>query len=292
MGNAGPRVCLVGVGLIAGSLGMALRGRPGIGEVVGLGRQAGPLERAVERGAIDRYALDPAEALAAADIVLLGVPLGAIRSVLEQIRAHLPEEAIVTDVGSAKACVVQDVAAVLGAGFRRFVPGHPIAGTEHSGIDAAFPGLFTGRRVILTPSAATDPAAVETIQALWEAAGATVVSMSVEHHDRMLAMTSHLPHMLAFGLVDSLARDPAHDEILRYAAGGFRDFTRIASSDPVMWRDICLGNRDALLEALSAYRDDIDQLAALIERQDGSGLEGIFRRAKRTRDAYLTWFED
>lgn len=291
-GKHGPRICLVGVGLIAGSLGLALRGRPDIGEIVGLGRNPDLLEHAVTRGAVDRATVSPADALAEADIVVLGVPLGAIRPVLAGIRAHLPETAIVTDVGSAKGCVVADIEAEFGGAMPRFVPGHPIAGTEHSGVEAAFATLFVDRRVILTPTPDTDPEAVEAVRALWTLAGARVVSMSVAHHDRMLAITSHLPHMLAFGLVDSLARDPAHEEILRYAAGGFRDFTRIASSDPVMWRDICLGNRDALLEALSAYREDLEQLAGLIEAADGPGLEAVFRSAKQTRDGYLKWFED
>jgi len=200
--------------------------------------------------------------------------------------------AVITDVGSAKSCVDTHVDAEFGSPHPRFVPGHPIAGTEHSGVESAFATLFVDRRVILTPTPQTDPDALESVQQLWTWAGARVVTMSVDHHDRMLAMTSHLPHMLAFGLVDSLANDPAHEEILRYAAGGFRDFTRIASSDPVMWRDICLGNREALLEALAAYRGDLEQLTALIKAADGEGLEGVFRNAKQIRDGYLQWFED
>jgi len=287
-----PRICLVGVGLIAGSLGLALRGRPDVGEVVGLGRHPEQLQRAVSLGAIDRASTSPAEALAGADRVVLGVPLGAIRAVMAEIRPYLPVHAVITDVGSAKGCVVTDIEAEFGGPHPRFVPGHPIAGTEHSGVESAFATLFVDRRVILTPTPQTDPDALESVQQLWTWAGARVVTMSVDHHDRMLAMTSHLPHMLAFGLVDSLANDPAHEEILRYAAGGFRDFTRIASSDPVMWRDICLGNREALLEALAAYRGDLEQLTALIKAADGEGLEGVFRNAKQIRDGYLQWFED
>lgn len=290
--STGPRICLVGVGLIAGSLGLALRGRPEIGEVIGLGRHPEQLQRAVAHGAVDRVSVSAADALADVDIVVLGVPLGAIRTVMAEIRPHLPEQAVITDVGSAKGCVVADVEAEFGGPLPRFVPGHPIAGTEHSGVEAAFGRLFVDRRVILTPTPQTDEDALERVQRLWAWAGARVVTMSVDHHDRMLAMTSHLPHMLAFGLVDSLASDPSHEEIFRYAAGGFRDFTRIASSDPVMWRDICLGNRGALLEALAAYRGDLEQLTALIEAADGEGLEGVFRNAKQIRDGYLQWFED
>lgn len=285
------RVGLVGVGLIAGSLGLALREREAVAEVIGYGRSAAPLERAVARGAIDRFSLDPQEALSTVDMVVLGVPLGVVRAVLAQIRSSLKPDVIITDVGSAKQCVVDDVEAVFGELPERFVPGHPIAGTEHSGIEAAYASLFTGRRVILTPPPACSTKAVSLVTALWEQTGAEVMTMPVETHDRMLAMTSHLPHLLAFGLVDMLAAAPDHNETLRYAAGGFRDFTRIASSDPVMWRDICLGNRDALTLALQAYQDDLARLTALVEAGDGKGIEAVFNRAKETRDSHLHWFE-
>lgn len=285
------RVGLVGVGLIAGSLGLALRQHAAVSEVVGFGRSAEPLSRAVARGAIDRYSLDAHEALSEVDIVVLGVPLGVVKPVLEQIRPALKRDVVLSDVGSAKQCVVNDVQAVFGLLPKGFVPAHPIAGTEHSGIDAAFPELFVGRRVILTPTSESDSNAVDLVTALWEAAGAEVVCMPVHKHDRMLAMTSHLPHLLAFGLVDMLAGAADHDETLRYAAGGFRDFTRIASSDPVMWRDICLGNREAVVEALAAYRDDLEKLTALVAAGDGSGIEAVFKSAKQTRDAHLHWFE-
>ncbi|MEX0430759.1 prephenate dehydrogenase [Spiribacter insolitus] len=285
------RVCLVGVGLIAGSLGLALKRADAVGEVVGLGRRAEQLARARELGAIDRYSLDPSEALAGCDLVVLGVPLGSVRGVMEQLRPCLDADTVLTDVGSAKGCVVDDVEAALGRFPTTFVPGHPIAGTEHSGVEAAFATLFEGRRVILTPTADTSDDATASVQWMWERAGAEVITMSVEHHDRMLAITSHLPHLLAFGLVDMLSRAPDHEEILRYAAGGFRDFTRIASSDPVMWRDICLGNREAVLDALGGYRRDLETLAELVEAADAEGLEAIFRSAKQTRDAHLHWFE-
>lgn len=291
MSLADCRVGLVGVGLITGSLGLILRERAVVREIVGFGRSAGPLKRAVERGAIDRFSLDAHEALCDVDVVVLGVPLGVVRPVLEQIRPALKSGVILSDVGSAKQCVVDDVQSVFGELPAEFVPAHPIAGTEHSGIDAAFADLFVGRRVILTPTPQTAPNAVALITDLWEAAGAEVVCMPVQTHDRMLAMTSHLPHLLAFGLVDMLASAPDHDETLRYAAGGFRDFTRIASSDPVMWRDICLGNREAVMEALAAYRDDLTKLTALVAAADGDGIEAVFKRAKQTRDAHLHWFE-
>lgn len=285
------RICLVGVGLITGSLGLALREAQSSYERVGFGRDPSRLQTAVDKGAIEQFFTDPAEALRAADMVVLGVPLGAVRPVLAEIAPYLPDTAILTDVGSAKGCVVQDVEAVLGHIPANFVPGHPIAGIEHSGVEAAFPTLFSGRRVILTPLKNTASTAQKAVTQLWEDAGATVVHMSLAHHDHMLALTSHLPHLLAYGLVDMLARSPEHEEILRYAAGGFRDFTRIASSDPVMWRDICLGNRAALLDCLADYRRDLEQLTALIEAADGEALEQVFANAKRTRDAHLQWFE-
>ena len=286
-----PRICLVGVGLITGSLGLALRAAQSDYERVGLGRDAARLQVAVEKGAIERFSTNPADALSDADIVVLGVPLGAVRAVLAEIAPYLPKTAVLTDVGSAKGCVLADVEAVFGEMSPNFVPGHPIAGIEHSGVEAAFPTLFQGRRVILTPHENTSSQAQAAVCELWEMAGAEVVEMSVAHHDHMLALTSHLPHLLAYGLVDMLARSPEHQEILRYAAGGFRDFTRIASSDPVMWRDICLGNRAALLDCLADYRRDLEQLTTLIEAADGEALEQVFANAKNTRDAHLQWFE-
>lgn len=285
------RLCIAGVGLIGGSLALALRAAGAVGEIVGTGRRAAPLERAVALGVIDRYELEPARAAAGAEVVLLGVPLGAVRPVLAGLRPGLGPETVITDVGSAKGCVVADAAAVFGGLPARFVPGHPIAGTEKSGVEAAFATLFRGRRVILTPGETTDAAALATVRGLWTAAGADVVTMGVDAHDRMLAGTSHLPHLLAFGLVDMLARSPDREEIFQYAAGGFRDFTRIASSDPVMWRDVCLGNREALLAAFAAYREDLERLTAMVAAADGEALEAVFRNAKHTRDRHLHIFE-
>ncbi|KAF0283033.1 prephenate dehydrogenase [Spiribacter roseus] len=285
------RICLVGVGLIAGSLGLALK-RAGVTErITGLGRDPQRLARARAVGAIDHATTDPSEALADAELLVLGVPLGATATVMRDLKPHLRDDLVITDVGSAKGCVVDDLRTVLGGLPTGFVPGHPIAGTEHSGVEAAFTELFDGRRVIITPLDSSAGAAVSAVDWLWRQAGAEVTAMSVAHHDRMLAITSHLPHLLAFGLVDMLAQDPDHEEILGYAAGGFRDFTRIASSDPVMWRDICLGNRDAVLEALGHFRRDLEQLTEKVEAADAAGLEGVFRRAKATRDAHKHGFE-
>lgn len=280
------RLAIIGVGLIGGSLALALRQGGACREVVGCGRNQANLDRAVALGVIDRYTHDPAEAVAGADMVLVAVPLGAMRAVFAAMRPGLSPEAVVTDVGSAKASVVLDAQAAWGELPAGFVPGHPIAGTEQSGVEAAFATLYQGRRVILTPLATSGEQAVARVRAMWETAGAVVESMSVAHHDEVLAATSHLPHMLAFGLVDSLARMRDNDEIFRYAAGGFRDFTRIASSDPVMWRDICLANRSALLDMMARYKEDLRLIEDAIEAADGEALLEIFTRAKAARDRF------
>lgn len=285
------RLCVIGVGLIGGSLALALRRAGIVDEIVGCGRNQANLRRAQELGVVDRYSTNPAMAVADADVVVIGVPLGSVRSVLTTIRDALDPATVVTDVGSAKRCVIDAAEATFGHMPARFVPGHPVAGTEKSGVEAAFADLFQNRRVILTPLALTDPQAVSTVSALWESAGAEVISMSADHHDRMLAATSHLPHLLAFGLVDTLARWDGGEDVFRYAAGGFRDFTRIASSDPIMWRDICIANRKALLEALEHYSEGLGMLTDLVRRLDAQGLEQVFRNAKDVRDQYLPLLE-
>jgi prephenate dehydrogenase len=279
------RVVIAGVGLIGGSFGLALRAAGFDGELVGLGRDPARLDAALECGAIDPAETEAAAATADVDVILLAVPMGAMASVLTAIAPTLGPDTIVTDAGSVKGSFVTDAHRILGS-LARVVPGHPIAGTERSGVDAAFAELYRGRRVILTPAEETEPEATDTVERLWSLTGANVERLSVEAHDRLLAATSHLPHMLAFGLVDALARGDDPGAVFRYAAGGFRDFTRIASSDPVMWRDICLANRDALLEALEAYRDDLEQLTAEVRDGDGDGLLSRFRRAKTARDRF------
>ncbi|MDH3714111.1 MAG: prephenate dehydrogenase/arogenate dehydrogenase family protein [Gammaproteobacteria bacterium] len=279
------RLTIVGVGLIGGSFGLALKAAGFDGEIVGCGRREQPLERAVELGAIDHWSTDPAEAAADADTVLLAVPMLAMRKVLEQLAGTLPGDAIVTDAGSSKGSFVRDARMLDNPG--RVVPGHPIAGTEHSGVEAAFATLFVDRRVILTPTQDTDRQALLRVENLWRMTGAIVETTDVQTHDRLLAATSHLPHMLAFGLVATLAGMQEEDDIFRYAAGGFRDFTRIASSDPVMWRDVCIANRDALLEVLNRYHGDLQALTELIERGDSERILELFQRAKTARDAHV-----
>jgi prephenate dehydrogenase len=279
------RIAIVGVGLIGGSFGLALKAAGHAGEIVGVGRDPERLAEALELGVVDRVETDAVAGVATADVVLLAVPMGAMCAVLAAVAPGLQEDTVVTDAGSVKGSVVADAHAALGS-LARFVPGHPIAGTEHSGVGAAFPELYRGRRVILTPTDDVDHDAVERVAALWARTGARVERLGVAEHDELLAATSHLPHMLAFGLVDALARDGDAERVFRFAAGGFRDFTRIASSDPVMWRDICLANRGALLAALKAYRDDLDALTAEVEEADAAGLLERFRRAKAARDRF------
>jgi len=280
------RLCIIGVGLIGGSLARAVKSAGYCAEAVGCARDEQQLRRAVQLGVIDHYERDPARAVIGADVIVLAVPLGAMEGVMRVIAPHLEPGAIITDVGSAKGSVVTAAQAAFGAVVDRFVPGHPIAGTEKSGVESSVAELFQGRRVILTPLAETDPAALAAVRRLWKQAGAEVVEMSVAHHDEVLAATSHLPHMLAFALVDTLARMHEQAEIFRYAAGGFRDFTRIASSDPVMWRDICLANRDAIAAMIDRFQGELVGLREAIVQGDGRRIEEIFTRAKAARDRY------
>ncbi len=281
------RLAVIGVGLIGGSLARALRAEGAVGEVVGCGRGIENLETAMRLGIIDRYTHDIGEAVEGADLVFLAVPLGAMRSAFEAMRGHLSPDAVVTDGGSVKGSVVRDCVAVFGEMPPWFVPGHPIAGTENSGAEAAFAELYRQRRVILTPLPETAPAALTRVEAMWRLCGAEVVEMAVDHHDEVLAATSHLPHMLAYTLVDSLARMKENDEIFRYAAGGFRDFTRIASSNPVMWRDICIANSEAIGAKLEAFASELTELSDTLKRGDSDHLLKIFSRAKAARDRYI-----
>ena len=280
------RLTIIGVGLIGGSLARALRQAGYCHEIVGSGPRQASLRRAVELGVITRYHADAGRAVEGADMIVLAVPLGAMEDVLRRIAPKLGPQAVVTDVGSAKGSVVMAAHAAFGQVPARFVPGHPIAGTEKSGVEASVPDLFKGRQVILTPLPETKIDAVTAVREMWCQAGAQVTEMSVEHHDEVLAATSHLPHMLAFALVDTLARMQEQAEIFRYAAGGFRDFTRIASSNPAMWRDICLANREAIVSMIDRFQGDLALLRDAIQTTDGSRIEATFARAKAARDRY------
>ena len=279
-------LAIIGVGLIGGSLARALRKAKLVNRVSGCNRNEETLKKAVELGVIDDYSLDISEAITGADVVVIGTPLSTTEKLLPQIVNSLKVDAVLTDVGSAKSSVVDAAREVMGDKLSRFVPGHPIAGTEQSGVEASFAELFIDHRVILTPLTETDASAHKLITEMWQAVGADVVDLDVKHHDDVLAATSHLPHMLAYALVDCLAGLQEREEIFKYAAGGFADFTRIASSSPEMWHDICFSNRDSLLDTLELFSDHINQIKVAIDNSDSEKLLEIFKRAKQARDKF------
>lgn len=282
-----PRLAIIGVGLIGGSLSLALKEAGVVGEVVGCGRGKPNLEKALELGVIDRYTRDPIEAVTDADVVFLATPVKTLGTVTEEMLPGLKRGAIITDGGSVKGEVINMIEPLMPEGVY-FVPGHPIAGTEKSGAEAAFPTLYRGKRCILTPTENTDQSALELVTKMWQTAGSEVVSMPVEKHDRVLAAISHLPHMVAYSLVNAVGSyDQYEENILEYSAGGFRDFTRIASSDPVMWRDIAETNRDALLEMMEQFEIFFAELKADISAGKSDKLFEFFLRSKQLRDAIL-----
>jgi cyclohexadieny/prephenate dehydrogenase len=276
------RLALIGVGLIGSSIARAARAQGAVREIVATARSPATRQRVAELGLADQVVEDNGAAAAGADLIIACVPVGACGQVAEEIAPHLKRGAIVSDVGSVKAAVVRDMAPHLPAGVH-FVPAHPVAGTEHSGPDAGFAELFVGRWCILTPPQGTEAAAVDRVAAFWRQLGAKVETMaSPEHHDLVLAITSHLPHLIAYtivGTADELA-EVTRSEVLKFSAGGFRDFTRIAASDPTMWRDVFLANKDAVLEMLGTFNEDLARLTRAIRRGDG---EALFEHFKRTR---------
>ncbi|MDX9741464.1 MAG: prephenate dehydrogenase/arogenate dehydrogenase family protein [Gammaproteobacteria bacterium] len=278
------RILIIGVGLIGGSLARAIRRAGHRIEIVGYGRNHLNLQRAVELGVIDRFVTALPVAVAEADLIVVAAPVGSTATILRAIRPHLAPDAVITDVGSTKGSVAIAARETLGGALSAFVPGHPIAGNERGGVEASSASLFDRRMVVLTPLTETEQGALARVRALWESVGARVVEMDVEYHDRLLAATSHLPHVLAYALVEALTRMDGGEEIFRYAAGGFRDFTRIASSDPVMWRDICLANAGHLRESISAFRACLDELDGMIRDGEGDKLVELFSRAKAVRD--------
>ncbi len=280
-------LCVIGTGLIGGSLCLALKQQHYCGQIIGAGRSEQTLQSAQQLNIIDQYSLSIADGAAQADMIFIATPLGAMQSIFEQIKPVLKDTAIVTDAGSAKQKVQQIAEQVFADAAERFVAGHPIAGTENSGPKAAFAELYQQRRVILTPTANTSYTAIEQVTAMWQAAGANVETMDAAHHDKVLAATSHLPHALAYALVDCLQSMDDIDEIFRFAAGGFRDISRIASSDPVMWRDTFLHNREQILEMLQRYKDELDLIYNALQSSDGETLEALFLRAKRARDQFV-----
>ena len=278
------RVALIGIGLIASSLARAIRAHGLAVEVVATSRSAETRARAAELGIVDAVFDDAAECASGADLVVLAVPVRASGSVAAAIAPGLAAGVIVTDVGSVKGSVIKVVQPLLPDGVS-FVPGHPIAGTEHSGPDAGFAELFEGRWCVLTPTPETDAAAIERVAALWRAIGSRVDIMDPEHHDVVLAITSHIPHLIAYNIVATVSdlEDRTKKEVIKYAAGGFRDFTRIAASDPVMWRDVFLANREAVLEMLATFNEDLARVQRAIRRGEGDFLEELFTETRAVR---------
>ena len=281
------KLAIVGLGLIGGSLARALKKQGVVGEVIGTGRREASLIKARELGVIDRWTLDLGEAVAEADIVVIATPTLVAEQVLADLKPYMRPDLIVTDVASVKGSLVEAARTIFGELPRQFVPGHPIAGSEQSGVEASRDDLYINHRVILTPCDSTDEAAVSTIRTMWESTGAEVLQMPVDEHDRVLAATSHLPHVLAYALVDALASDGSAEAIFRFAAGGFRDFTRIASSDPVMWHDIVRANRDAVLASLDEFTAGLDALRSAIASDNSADILATFERAKKARDEHF-----
>jgi len=279
------KLAIVGTGLIGGSFALALKQAGVVREVLGVGRNPARLTVARELGLIDRAA-DWAEA-GQADCILLAMPVGETEAVLNKLAPHLKAGAIVTDAGSTKANVVEAARAALGTRFADFVPGHPIAGSEQSGPGAARADLYQGKRVVLTPQAETRAGAIAMVRTLWEATGAQVETLEAAQHDRIFAAVSHLPHLAAFALVDDLAQRADGDTFFRFAASGFRDFTRIAGSSPEMWRDIARANREALVAELDAYLDALQTLRQAVDAGDADALLKIFSRARAAREHWL-----
>lgn len=285
------RLVVVGVGLIGGSLAAALRASGACREIIGIALDSSTCERAVELGVVDRAytSLDCVSAeLCEGDVVFVSVPTLSVPEVLRQVRDCVSSEVTVTDAASVKGSVLAAAELVWGAAPSNFVLGHPIAGSEKSGVTAANPALYRNHRVIVTPLPVTDDAHLQRVVAMWQAAGAEVLSMSVAEHDDVLAATSHLPHAIAYSLVDTLAHDSENENIFRYAAGGFRDFTRIASSDPRMWHDIMLANKESVLKSLDLFSDNLARLREAVEAGDSGVLLGVFSRAKEARDEFTS----
>lgn len=278
------KLAVIGVGLIGGSFALALRAAGKLRRVVGAGRSRANLERARERGIIDEIAPDPAAAARDANLVLVAAPVAQFPEIFSQLK-NCP--ALITDAGSTKRDVVAAARAALGAKIAQFVPAHPVAGAERSGADAASAELFRGRRVVLTPLEENAPSAITQVQALWEACGARITRLEPDEHDTVLAAVSHLPHLLAYALVHDIAKRDNAEQLFSYAAGGFRDFTRIASSHPEMWRDICIANRDRLLAELGRFQGELGDIERLLAAGDGAALERLFAQARGARNRWL-----
>lgn len=287
------RMALIGVGLIGSSISHAARRGGLVGDITGSSATPATREKAVELGLVSKAFDNAADAVKGADLVILCTPVGVLGRIAQEIAPHLEQGCILTDVGSVKGAVVRDVAPYVPAGVH-FIPGHPIAGTEQSGPEAGFAELFDGRWCILTPDTGSDPAAVAKLETFWKKLGSKVEIMGAEHHDLVLAITSHVPHLIAFNIVNTAAHlaRVTDSEVIKFSAGGFRDFTRIAASDPVMWRDVFLNNKDAVLEMLGRFSEDLTALQRAIRYGDGEMLEKTFADARAIRRGIIQAGQD
>jgi prephenate dehydrogenase len=281
------RLAVIGVGLIGGSFALALKSAGKVEHVVGAGRSRANLDLARQRRILDSIAADAASAARDADVILVAAPVAQFAQLFRAIAPELKSTSVVTDAGSTKRDVVAAARAALGDKVAQFVPGHPVAGAEHSGAAAASAELFRNRRVVLTPLPENSAKAVSAVEELWRACGARITRLTADEHDSVLAAVSHLPHLLAYALVHEVAARPNAEQLFSYAAGGFRDFTRIASSHPEMWRDICTANRERLLAELRRYQAKLSAMEKLLEAGDGAALERLFAEAREARDQWL-----
>jgi prephenate dehydrogenase len=278
------KLVIFGVGLIGGSVASALKKAGSSAEIVGVGRSSESLQTAIDLNVIDTATSNIAEALLHADIILIAAPVAQTPLILKAINPHLHPDTVVTDAGSTKSDVLACAKEILGEQFAQFVGGHPIAGAEKSGVTAATADLYNNKNVVLTPTLDTNQNAVQSVRELWQNCGANVTEMPAETHDGIFAAVSHLPHLLAFALVDDIASRANAEQLFGFAASGFRDFTRIAGSHPEMWRDISLANKTALLSEITAYQDELSRLKQMLEHNDGAGLHALFERASTARN--------
>ena len=279
------KVCIIGIGLIGGSLAKAIKKTHQSEIVFGYGRDEERLERAQKGNLIDQYSKNMGEVLDGANMVIIATPVGSYESILKEMKPHISEDMVISDVGSTKVSVIEAVKAVFDGVFDNFIPAHPIAGKEKSGFEVSDADLFVNKKVIITPLENNNPESIKILTKMWEEIGAEVDFMTPQSHDDLLGMTSHLPHMLAFSLVNYLVSQ--HPEASVYAAGGFKDFSRIASGDAIMWRDICLHNRDAIIAHIKGYQESLNTLVDAIDSQNKDQLESLFREAKNTRDSWI-----
>lgn len=278
------KLVIFGVGLIGGSVASALKNSGCVTEIVGVGRSNESLQTAIDLNVIDSATSNIAEAISHADIVLIAAPVAQTPLIFASIKPYLDTNTIVTDAGSTKSDVMACAKEILGDKFSQFVGGHPIAGAEKSGVTAATADLYLNKNVVLTPNHSTSAHAVQRVRVLWQLCGANVTEMSAETHDSIFAAVSHLPHLLAFALVDDIASRPNAEQLFGFAASGFRDFTRIAGSHPEMWRDISLANKTALLNEITAYQNELSRLKQMLENSDGDALHALFERASTARN--------